>query len=150
MSEESNRAWKDQYMLRLPDGMRDRIKASAEANGRSMNAEIVSVLQKAFPDDPAKHPILQQWVARIAAQPTREDMDRVSREGNLALRSTPLGKSFGLGVMSVPYYRPDEMVAGPAVFAITHDADGKPRARLEWWVPTQVPSPPKPGDKASD
>ncbi|NSY95784.1 Arc family DNA-binding protein [Agrobacterium tumefaciens] len=34
----------DQYMLRLPAGMRDEIKASADANGRSMNAEIVARL----------------------------------------------------------------------------------------------------------
>lgn len=36
-------------MLRLPDGMRDRIRAAAEANARSMNAEIVSTLEKAYP-----------------------------------------------------------------------------------------------------
>lgn len=35
----------DQYMLRLPDGMRDQIKAAAAANGRSMNAEIIHRLQ---------------------------------------------------------------------------------------------------------
>ncbi len=35
----------DKFMLRLPDGMRDSIKASAEKNGRSMNAEIVSALE---------------------------------------------------------------------------------------------------------
>ncbi|WP_025593113.1 Arc family DNA-binding protein [Agrobacterium tumefaciens] len=34
----------DQYMLRLPAGMRDEIKASADANGRSINAEIVARL----------------------------------------------------------------------------------------------------------
>lgn len=45
MAEESNRAWKDQYMLRLPDGMRDQIKDAAEANGRSMNAEIITRLE---------------------------------------------------------------------------------------------------------
>jgi ABC-type multidrug transport system fused ATPase/permease subunit len=32
-------------MLRLPDGMRDRIAEVAKANGRSMNAEIVGRLQ---------------------------------------------------------------------------------------------------------
>jgi plasmid stability protein len=37
-------------MLRLPDGLRDRIKASADAQGRSMNAEIVLVLEREFPD----------------------------------------------------------------------------------------------------
>ncbi|WP_342643905.1 Arc family DNA-binding protein [Rhodoligotrophos ferricapiens] len=39
----------DQFMLRLPDGLRDRIKAQAEKNGRSMNAEIVRVLEREFP-----------------------------------------------------------------------------------------------------
>ncbi len=34
----------DQYMLRLPDGMRDKIKDAAAANNRSMNAEIVARL----------------------------------------------------------------------------------------------------------
>lgn len=39
----------DRFMLRLPDGMRDRIKHAAEFNNRSMNAEIVATLEKAFP-----------------------------------------------------------------------------------------------------
>lgn len=49
MAEESSRAWKDQYMLRLPDGMRERIKAAAEASNRSMNAEIVAALEEKYP-----------------------------------------------------------------------------------------------------
>jgi hypothetical protein len=36
----------DKYVLRLPDGLRDRIKAEAEAENRSMNAEIIAVLEK--------------------------------------------------------------------------------------------------------
>lgn len=39
----------DQFMLRFPDGMRDRIKAAAQASGRSMNAEIVQALEDAYP-----------------------------------------------------------------------------------------------------
>lgn len=50
MSEDQNRSWNDRYMLRLPDGMRDRIKRAAKFNRRSMNAEIVSALEKEFPD----------------------------------------------------------------------------------------------------
>lgn len=34
----------DQFPLRLPDGMRDKLKSAAEKEGRSMNAEIVSRL----------------------------------------------------------------------------------------------------------
>ncbi len=41
----------DKFMLRLPDGMRDRIKAAAEKNGRSMNAEIVNALESVFSKD---------------------------------------------------------------------------------------------------
>jgi hypothetical protein len=40
----------DKYVLRLPDGLRDRIKAYAESHGRSMNAEIVRVLEREFPE----------------------------------------------------------------------------------------------------
>lgn len=35
----------DQYMLRLPNGMRDRLKAEAEKNRRSLSAEIVARLE---------------------------------------------------------------------------------------------------------
>jgi chromosome segregation ATPase len=38
----------DQFMTRLPEGMRDQIAAAAEQNGRSMNAEIVSRLDQSF------------------------------------------------------------------------------------------------------
>ena len=41
---------REQYIVRLPDGMRDRIKEEAERNHRSMNAEIVFHLEKAFFD----------------------------------------------------------------------------------------------------
>lgn len=39
----------DQFQLRLPEGMRDRIKAAADRNGRSMNTEIVVALEEHFP-----------------------------------------------------------------------------------------------------
>ncbi|WP_156886389.1 Arc family DNA-binding protein [Rhizobium gallicum] len=40
----------DQYMLRFPEGLRDRIKAYAERTGTSMNSEIVRVLEREFPE----------------------------------------------------------------------------------------------------
>lgn len=42
----------DKFILRLPDGMRDAIAASAKANNRTMNAEIILRLQKSFAVDP--------------------------------------------------------------------------------------------------
>lgn len=42
----------DQFPLRLPNGMRDQLKQSAEANGRSMNAEIVARLEATLEGKP--------------------------------------------------------------------------------------------------
>lgn len=38
----------DQFMVRFPDGMRKTIKAAADANNRSMNAEIVDRIARSF------------------------------------------------------------------------------------------------------
>ena len=38
----------DQFNVRFPDGMRDRIAATAKGNGRSMNAEIIARLERSF------------------------------------------------------------------------------------------------------
>jgi hypothetical protein len=41
----------DKFMLRLPDGLRDAIKAAAEHNSRSMNSEIVARLIESLERD---------------------------------------------------------------------------------------------------
>lgn len=38
----------DQFNVRFPDGMRDRIAAIAKESGRSMNAEIIARLDRSF------------------------------------------------------------------------------------------------------
>ncbi len=38
----------DKFMLRLPDGMRDRLKNEAARNNRSLNAEIIARLEQSF------------------------------------------------------------------------------------------------------
>lgn len=48
----------DQFIVRLPDGMRERIRAEAEANGRSMNAEIVARLEASLERDAGIQPDL--------------------------------------------------------------------------------------------
>lgn len=40
----------ERFQLRLPPGLRDRIKAYAERHGRSMNTEIVRILEREFPE----------------------------------------------------------------------------------------------------
>lgn len=41
----------ERFIIRMPDGMRDRLKARAEENGRSMNAEVVLILAERIRDD---------------------------------------------------------------------------------------------------
>lgn len=41
----------EQFVLRLPEGMRGRIAEVAKASGRSMNAEIVARLEASFAED---------------------------------------------------------------------------------------------------
>lgn len=48
MADETPAREQDKFVLRLPDGMRDRLKAEAEANKRSMNAEILARLVASF------------------------------------------------------------------------------------------------------
>lgn len=45
----------DRYTVSLPEGMRERLKAAAKANHRTLNAEIVSRLQASFGDEPASN-----------------------------------------------------------------------------------------------
>lgn len=40
----------DKFVLRLPDGMRDRLKRLASENGRSLNAQIIHMLEYAIDD----------------------------------------------------------------------------------------------------
>lgn len=64
-------------MLRLPDGMRDRIRAAAEANGRSMNAEIVQTLETAYPGNPTIDALAAEIVEKVEA--FKREADRKTR-----------------------------------------------------------------------
>lgn len=67
----------DRYIVRFPDGMRERIKQVAKANGQSLNAAIVVALEAAYPAPPEADPYVamieeavlkgEQFVADIEA-----------------------------------------------------------------------------------
>lgn len=79
MAEEQNRTLTDKFMLRMPDGMRDRIRTAAEANNRSMNAEIVATLEEKYPrpvfneDEIAK---VDALLAKILGDPDTSDENK--------------------------------------------------------------------------
>lgn len=83
----------DQFVIRLPDGMRGRIKAAAEANNRSMNAEIVATLEDVYPATPDD--FSAAFAAVFADGVTREaqllsKMVRISREADGTVKVEPL------------------------------------------------------------
>lgn len=75
----------DRFIVRMPDGMRERIAAIAKENSRSMNAEIVRVLEEAFPPEPSPAQLeesiaeLLRFASRSGGSPNR----RVSRRALL-------------------------------------------------------------------
>lgn len=48
MAPESKSRELDKFIVRLPDGMRDKLAAAARGNNRTMNAELVSRLEQSF------------------------------------------------------------------------------------------------------
>ncbi len=100
----------DKFVLRLPDGMRDRIKAAAEDSNRSMNAEIVATLQEAYPtptDDPMSALDFFAFVTRLTKSPDPGEQKKRLIEVNQEIEH--LGFRFdipkfgpGAGVIVVP------------------------------------------------
>lgn len=72
MAEDQNRTLQDKFMLRMPDGMRDRLKDEAASNNRSLNAEIVARLERTLDPDQNIHP--------VALAVTEEIVERVIRK----------------------------------------------------------------------
>jgi len=57
---------KDKFIIRLPDGMRDRISKEAEANKRSMTAEIVARLEASFDNKAGVYQVEQDRLEFVA------------------------------------------------------------------------------------
>ena len=85
-----NRTNTDQFQLRLPPGLRDRIKAYAESKGRSTNAEIVRLLEREFPEPiyaETHSADLVDQLALLKNGATDESLDKLAK----ALEETILG-----------------------------------------------------------
>ncbi|WP_091946892.1 Arc family DNA-binding protein [Methylorubrum salsuginis] len=56
----------DKFMLRMPDGLRDRLKAEAESNNRSMNAEIIARIEASFNNKHIPDEVIYEMLTRQA------------------------------------------------------------------------------------
>lgn len=55
----------DKFTVRFPDGMRDEIAKRAEANGRSMNSEIIAAIEA--------------WISGSSEDISQKDVSRIIR-----------------------------------------------------------------------
>lgn len=69
----------DRFIVRLPDGLRDRIAAAAKENGRSMNAEIVRVLETYYPAPPSLQSVLRDLELTLALARDRRSKPNLLR-----------------------------------------------------------------------
>jgi predicted HicB family RNase H-like nuclease len=65
MSEKENPAFIERFTIRMPDGMRDAIAERAKSNGRSMNSEIVSILQEKITSDRFDHISSKEFLEKV-------------------------------------------------------------------------------------
>ncbi|SOB98839.1 Arc-like DNA binding dprotein [Rhodobacter sp. JA431] len=84
----------DKFIIRLPDGMRDRIKVAADANNRSMNAEIVATLEEKYPQPFGEHEDFSMAIAAAVSFDPKRANGRFAEEFGLVLRY--IREKFGL------------------------------------------------------
>jgi hypothetical protein len=89
MTQLEHRLLNDKFMLRLPDGLRERIKNVAAANNRSMNSEIVAALEEKYPAPNLTLDQVFSLIGKINLAETNEQRDKLIVEANEILRSYP-------------------------------------------------------------
>lgn len=80
----------NRFIIRMPEGLRDRIAMAAEEAGRSMNSEIVKTLEEKYPE-----PSLDELTARVEAMMDAAEkggIDKVKMVYALSLLTDAIGK----------------------------------------------------------
>lgn len=102
----------EQFVVRFPDGLRDRIKLHAENHGRSMNTEMVRVLEREFPETPVSSakgswegPPLRDWFAGHAVGSLLTELYQQCRD-----RRTLVGNVYQVSAAAA-YELADAMIA---------------------------------------
>lgn len=105
MAEQKVGRGSDQFPLRLPDGMRELLKRRAEENGRSMNSEIVALIELAMltqADTKNVHVLISEQEQEIKDANRRSDEWRSIAQSHVKTKNsfTSIFKSFCKQVIS--------------------------------------------------
>ena len=69
MSDHAPSRFLDKIVIRVPDGMRERIKRIADANNRSVNAELLILLERTYPPETKIDACLQEVADMVKKLP---------------------------------------------------------------------------------
>lgn len=58
----------DKFIVRLPDGMREQLKAASEANNRTMTAELVARLKASFEQDGRSNGTVDERILSLGSE----------------------------------------------------------------------------------
>lgn len=73
MSDQSPSRLLDKIIIRVPEGMRDRIKRVADSNNRSVNAELLVLLDRTYPDETKLDEHLQDIADLVGKLPAEKE-----------------------------------------------------------------------------
>lgn len=82
----------DAFSVRFPEGMRERIKAAADRNGRSMNAEIIATLAEHYPPPRADVGSLDGLIHYLISSADRAE--QIGRLAEVNARLDAMGSPF--------------------------------------------------------
>lgn len=105
---------RDKFIIRLPDGMRERIRAAADANNRTMTAEIVARLRMTFDAENAASDAQSKEAAKRLLAIGAPGADQVSTEEARTPEVT-------LSVLSEADY---DYIAGKVLARLQRDDEG--------------------------
>lgn len=94
-----NRTNTEQFQLRLPPGLRDRIRTYAESYGRSTNAEIVRILEREFPEPSPIETRVNELLGMLKilnAGASNEAIDRLLHEIEETIKGMVTGRVTGI------------------------------------------------------
>ncbi len=73
----------EKFIVRLPPGMREKIAESAKANGRSMNGEVIVMLERAFDVSPPDDVAMEAAELRGAVNGLKPALDEATRRADM-------------------------------------------------------------------
>lgn len=89
-------------MVRMPEELRDRVRATAEMEGRSMNSEIVAALEEKFPEPASSIPFNEIYDLMSYVEAGKDEAEMAARSAEVNERLKARGTSISIQISIDP------------------------------------------------